>query len=76
MHLMNNNKKNSWRNKPMQTNESKDMEWVSVSELAKRIGKTKQTIYNYIRQNLYETMVFRRGKMTGILVKVPKEIGK
>lgn len=76
MHLMSNNKKNSWRNKPMQTNESKDMEWVSVSELARRIGKTKQTIYNYIRQNLYETMVFRRGKMTGILVKVPKETGK
>lgn len=74
MHLMNNNKKSLWRNKPMQTNESKDMEWVSVSELARRIGKTKQTIYNYIRQNLYETMVFRRGKMTGILVKVPKEI--
>lgn len=74
MHLMNNNKKNSWRNKPMQTDESKDMEWVSVSELARRIGKTKQTIYNYIRQNLYETMEFRRGKMIGILVKVPKEI--
>lgn len=58
----------------MQTNESKDMEWVSVSELARRIGKTKQTVYNYIRQNLYETMEFRRGKMIGILVKVPKEI--
>ena len=74
MHLMNNNKKSLWRNKPMQTNESKDMEWVSVSELARRIGKTKQTVYNYIRQNLYETMEFRRGKMIGILVKVSKEI--
>lgn len=74
MHLMNNNKKSLWRNKPMQTNESKDMEWVSVSELARRIGKTKQTVYNYIKQNLYETMEFRRGKMIGILVKVPKEI--
>lgn len=74
MRLMNNNKKSLWRNKPMQTNESKDMEWVSVSELARRIGKTKQTVYNYIKQNLYETMEFRRGKMIGILVKVPKEI--
>lgn len=73
MHLMNNNKKSLWRNKPMQTNESKDMEWVSVSELARRIGKTKQTIYNYIRQNLYVTMEFQRGKMKGILVQVPKE---
>lgn len=72
MHLMNNNKKNSWRNKPMQTNESKDMEWVSVSELARRIGKTKQTVYNYIRQGLYATMEFQRGKMKGILVQVPK----
>lgn len=72
MHLMSNNKKNSWRNKPMQTNESKDMEWVSVSELARRIGKTKQTVYNYIRQWLYSTMEFQRGKMKGILVQVPK----
>jgi len=58
----------------MQTNESKDMEWVSVSELAELLNVSKQTIYNYIRQNLYETMEFRRGKMIGILVKVPKEI--
>lgn len=56
----------------MQTDESKDVEWVSVSELARRIGKTKQTIYNYIRKNLYETMEFQRGKMKGILVQVPK----
>lgn len=74
MRLMNNNKKSLWRNKPMQTNESKDMEWVSVSELAELLNVSKQTIYNYIRQNLYETMEFRRGKMIGILVKVPKEI--
>lgn len=74
MHLMSNNKKSLWRNKPMQTNESKDMEWVSVSELAELLNVSKQTIYNYIRQNLYETMEFRRGKMIGILVKVPKEI--
>lgn len=56
----------------MQTDESKDMEWVSVSELARRIGKTKQTVYNYIRQGLYATMEFQRGKMKGILVQVPK----
>lgn len=72
MHSMSSNKKSLWRNKPMQTDESKDVEWVSVSELARRIGKTKQTIYNYIRKNLYETMEFQRGKMKGILVQVPK----
>lgn len=45
-------------------------EWISVSELAMRLGVSKQTVYNRIRENLYETQTFRRGKMSGILVKV------
>lgn len=47
-------------------------EWISVSELAQRIGKTKQTVYNKIRAGLYDTKTFSRGKMRGILVKFPK----
>lgn len=47
-------------------------EWISVSELATRIGKTKQTVYNKIRAGLYDTKTFSRGKMRGILVKFPK----
>lgn len=72
MHLMKNSNKNSWRNKLMQLNDSKDVEWISVSELAKRIGKTKQTAYNRIKQGFYVTKEFQRGSMKGILVQVPK----
>ena len=56
----------------MQLNDSKDVEWISVSELAKRIGKTKQTAYNRIKQGFYVTKEFQRGSMKGILVQVPK----
>lgn len=52
----------------MQLNDSKDVEWISVSELAKRIGKTKQTAYNRIKQGFYVTKEFQRGSMKGILV--------
>lgn len=47
-------------------------EWISVSELALRTGKTKQTIYNKIKQGIYPTKVFNRGSMRGLLVCVPK----
>lgn len=56
-------------NKQMENNET---EWVSVSELAKRIGKSKQTVYNKIKQGCYETKVFNRGSMRGLLVGTPK----
>lgn len=44
-------------------------EWISVSELARRIGKSKQTAYNLIEKGVYETKTFSRGKMNGYLVK-------
>lgn len=47
-------------------------EWISVSELAKRLGKTTQTVYNLIKDGKYETVEFKRGKMRGYLVKVEK----
>ena len=43
-------------------------EWISVSELARRVGKTKQTCYNQIKAGLWETKTFSRGSMIGILV--------
>ena len=50
-----------------------EMEWVSVSTLAKRTGVTVQTIYARIKNGVYETQKFERGKMVGWLIKVPKE---
>lgn len=50
-----------------------DLEWISVSELSKRIGKTPQTCYNYVREGRYPVRNFRRGNMNGILVGVAKE---
>lgn len=47
-------------------------EWISVSELAKRIGRTNQTAYNQVKAGLWETREFTRGSMKGILVKYPK----
>ena len=46
-------------------------EWISVSELAKRIGKTNQTAYNRVKKGMWETKVFTRGSMRGLLVKYP-----
>lgn len=47
----------------------KNYEWISVSELASRIGKSKQTVYNWIAKGKLETRTFSRGTMNGILVK-------
>lgn len=55
-------------------NNVQDIEWVSVSELADRLGTTKQTIYNHIKQGYYPTKEFKRGKMRGLLCGVPKTI--
>lgn len=57
---------------PMEITNSQDVEWISVSELAKRINKTKQTAYNKIATGVYPTKEFRRGSMRGILVCVSK----
>jgi excisionase family DNA binding protein len=49
-------------------------EYISVSELAERLGVSSQTIRNRIKDGLIETTTWRRGKMIGILCKVKKEI--
>lgn len=48
-------------------------DWISVSEMAKRIGCSKQSIYNYIKAGRYKTKEFVRGSMRGVLVCVPKQ---
>lgn len=48
---------------------SEEYEWISVSELALRIRKSKQTAYNLIKKGVYETKTFSRGRMNGYLVK-------
>lgn len=48
-------------------------EWVSVSTLAKSLSVSEQTIRNRVKAGVYETMVFKRGKMKGILIKRPNE---
>jgi excisionase family DNA binding protein len=48
-------------------------DWISVSEMAKRLGCTKQTIYNHIKDGRYKTKEFRRGSMRGILVLATKQ---
>ena len=50
-----------------------EVEWVSVSELAKRLHKTKQTVYNLIKKDVYETKKFQRGSMRGFLIFIPKQ---
>lgn len=48
-------------------------EYISVSEYAERVGKSAQTIRNWIAKGNVETVVFRRQGMKGILCKVKKE---
>ena len=48
-------------------------DWISVSEMAKRLGCTKQTIYNHIKDGRYKTKEFHRGSMRGILVLATKQ---
>ena len=45
-------------------------EYISVSEYAKRIGKSTQTVRNWIKQGRVKTMTWKRGKMIAILCKV------
>lgn len=51
--------------------ENSNDEWISVSAMAERLGKTKQTVYNYISEGRYKTKEFTRGSMRGLLVCVP-----
>lgn len=44
-------------------------EWVSVSELASRLKVSKQTIYNRLKDGIYEFQSFNRGKYHGFLIK-------
>lgn len=57
----------------MMTNNPNDeqYEWISVSELATRIGKTKQTAYNQVKQGMWKVKEFKRGSMRGLLVGYP-----
>ena len=57
----------------MNSNNEENCEWISVSELAKRIGKTNQTAYNQVKAGRWKSRTFTRGSMIGILVAYPKE---
>ena len=46
-----------------------DYYWVSVSEYANRLGKSKQTVYNMVKANKLESKQFKRGSMIGLLIK-------
>ena len=46
-----------------------DYDWVSVSEYAKILGKSKQTVYNMVKANKLESKQFKRGSMIGLLIK-------
>ena len=50
---------------------SDKFEMITVSELARRINKTKQTCYNQIKAGKWECMEFKRQSMRGVLVKYP-----
>jgi transposase len=52
-----------------QTNEQYEM--LSVSDVAKKLGVTSQTVYNQIKAGMWETQEFKRGQYKGILVKYP-----
>lgn len=47
-------------------------DWVSVSEMARLSNVSKQTVYNRVRDGFYVTRTFKRGKMKGILICVPR----
>ena len=47
-------------------------DWVSVSEYAKILGMSKQTVYNMVKANKLESKQFKRGSMIGLLIKCEK----
>lgn len=42
---------------------NEEFEYISVSEYAEREGVSSQTIRNRIKDNLIETVTFKRGKL-------------
>lgn len=52
-------------------NMERQYEYISVSEYAERCGVSIQTIRNRIKDGLVDTIVFKRGRMRGLLCKVP-----
>lgn len=51
---------------------SENTEWISISTLAERLGVTKQTVYNRVKQGMYPIREFKRGTMRGVLIQVAK----
>ena len=51
--------------------DNEQFEMLSVSTVAKRLGKSSQTIYNQIKAGMWETQEYQRGKYRGLLVKFP-----
>lgn len=51
---------------------NENYEWISISTLAKRLGVSKQTVYNKVNAGVYPTKEFQRGTMRGVLVGVEK----
>lgn len=49
-----------------------NVEWISVSECAKRIGKSEQTVRNNIRNGILTAKEFQRKSMKGFLVRWEK----
>lgn len=49
--------------------ENENIEWVSPSSLARRLGVSCQTIYNRIARGQYVAKAFRRGKYKGWLIR-------
>lgn len=45
--------------------------YISVSDYAKFIGKTTQTVYNMIKDGVINVIHFNRGSMVGILIEKP-----
>lgn len=48
-------------------------EMIGISEYAKRIGKSKQTVYNWIKKGKLDCATYQRGTMNGLLIRVKDE---
>lgn len=51
-------------------NMDRQEEYISISEYAERCGVSSQTIRNRIRKGIIDTIIFKRGRMRGLLCKV------
>lgn len=47
--------------------------WIGISEYAKKVGKSKQAIYNWVRSGKVESVEYKRGKMRGILINATQD---